>query len=142
MVPPVGVDHDELVKVAEKHFSSLPSSDALPTLFPCRYTGSDMRVRDDSMPFAHIALAVEVSHSSAVVVGGGGGGGVRDDSMPFAHSALAVEVSHSSTLVVGRGSYLGSGIVGVVGRGFTTLADPVCHVLSALVGGIDHIVFE
>ena len=26
---------------------------------PCRYTGSDVRVRDDDMPFCHIALAVE-----------------------------------------------------------------------------------
>lgn len=30
-----------------------------PTLAPCRYTGSDIRVRDDDMPFAHIAIAVE-----------------------------------------------------------------------------------
>ena len=25
----------------------------------CRYTGSDVRVRDDSMPLAHVAIAVE-----------------------------------------------------------------------------------
>jgi len=55
-----GVDHDELVKLAERHFSSFPSSpDSLPSLSACRYTGSDMRVRNDDMPFAHIALAVE-----------------------------------------------------------------------------------
>lgn len=66
-----GVDHDELVKLAERHFSSFPSSpDSLPSLSACRYTGSDMRVRNDDMPFAHIALAVEVG-------GWGGGRGQR-----------------------------------------------------------------
>merc|ERR1712154_85816 len=25
----------------------------------CRYTGSDVRVRDDTMPLAHVAIAVE-----------------------------------------------------------------------------------
>ena len=25
----------------------------------CRYTGSDVRVRDDGMPLAHVAIAVE-----------------------------------------------------------------------------------
>ena len=61
--PPLlaGVDHNELVKLAEKHFSSLPSSPStLPALTPCRYTGCEMRVRDDDMPFAHIVMAVEV----------------------------------------------------------------------------------
>lgn len=67
-----GVDHDELVKLAERHFSSFPSSpDSLPSLSACRYTGSDMRVRNDDMPFAHIALAVEV--------GGWGGGRDREE---------------------------------------------------------------
>lgn len=56
-----GVDHDNLVKLAESHFNSLPgSTSSLPTLTPCRYTGSEMRYRNDDMPFAHIALAVEV----------------------------------------------------------------------------------
>lgn len=54
-----GVDHDEVVKLAEKHFSSLPSNSDLPPVSPCRFTGSEMRVRDDNMPFAHVAIAVE-----------------------------------------------------------------------------------
>jgi processing peptidase subunit beta len=54
-----GVDHDELVKLAEKQFSSIPSTTDLPKATPCRFTGSEMRQRDDSMPFAHVALAVE-----------------------------------------------------------------------------------
>jgi len=55
-----GVDHDELVKLAEQNFTSLPttvSEDGKITT--CRYTGSEVRARDDDIPFAHIALAVE-----------------------------------------------------------------------------------
>ncbi|XP_022659024.1 mitochondrial-processing peptidase subunit beta-like [Varroa jacobsoni] len=56
-----GVDHDELVKIAEQTFGKVSNSmdSQCPTLAPCRYTGSDIRVRDDDMPFAHIAIAVE-----------------------------------------------------------------------------------
>lgn len=55
-----GVDHQKLVDLANKHFSGLKHSTAeIPELAPCRYTGSEIRVRDDSMPLAHIAIAVE-----------------------------------------------------------------------------------
>lgn len=58
-----GVDHDSLVKLAKEHFGSVKPVNAdvsgvSPDAF-CRYTGSDVRVRDDSMPLAHVALAVE-----------------------------------------------------------------------------------
>ncbi|KAK7001258.1 hypothetical protein SK128_005122 [Halocaridina rubra] len=56
-----GVDHGSLVKLAENHFKGLGSAytgDA-PEVAPCRFTGSEIRVRDDSMPLAHIAIAVE-----------------------------------------------------------------------------------
>jgi processing peptidase subunit beta len=33
----------------------------VPLDLTCRYTGSDVRVRDDGMPLAHVALAVEGS---------------------------------------------------------------------------------
>ena len=56
----VGVNHDELVQFAEKHFSSLPTTYDLPKLDPCRYTGCCMTLRDDDMPYAHITMAVEV----------------------------------------------------------------------------------
>jgi hypothetical protein len=37
-----------------------PHYDAIPDeKLSCRYTGSEIRVRDDSMPLAHIAIAVE-----------------------------------------------------------------------------------
>jgi mitochondrial-processing peptidase subunit beta len=59
-----GVDHSELVKLAEKHFSSLPVS---PKPIPLgrlahpktTFVGSEVRVSDDDMPTAHIAIAVE-----------------------------------------------------------------------------------
>ncbi|CAB3386497.1 Hypothetical predicted protein [Cloeon dipterum] len=57
-----GISHGELVKLAEKHFPSAKSSGEsteIPILPNCRFTGSEIRVRDDSMPLAHIAVAVE-----------------------------------------------------------------------------------
>ena len=56
-----GVNHEELCSLAESKFTRLPATpNPVPTLSPCRYTGSDMRARDDDMPFAHVAFAVEV----------------------------------------------------------------------------------
>ncbi|KAJ2557343.1 Mitochondrial-processing peptidase subunit beta [Coemansia sp. RSA 1933] len=59
-----GVKHDDLVKLAEKHFGSLKTSDSPVALAthkgqPPRFWGSDLRVRNDDIPQAHIALAVE-----------------------------------------------------------------------------------
>lgn len=56
-----GVNHDELVKLAEQTFGKIGNNmnDDPAFLQPCRYTGSDVRVRDDDMPFAHVAIAVE-----------------------------------------------------------------------------------
>eukprot|EP01113_Clastostelium_recurvatum_P047190 TRINITY_DN836_c0_g1_i1.p1 TRINITY_DN836_c0_g1~~TRINITY_DN836_c0_g1_i1.p1 ORF type:complete len:468 (-),score=135.81 TRINITY_DN836_c0_g1_i1:44-1447(-) len=53
------VKHEELVELAKKSFASLPahekhSFDHLP-----EFTGSEIRVRNDELPLAHIALAVE-----------------------------------------------------------------------------------
>lgn len=37
------VNHDDLVKLAEKSFSAVPGSPAtLPEVSPCRYTGSEV----------------------------------------------------------------------------------------------------
>lgn len=59
-----GVDHDALVKLAEKHFSSLPvSSNPIPlgkqSSPKTKFVGSEVRIRDDSQPAVHFALAVE-----------------------------------------------------------------------------------
>ncbi|XP_050719382.1 mitochondrial-processing peptidase subunit beta-like [Eriocheir sinensis] len=56
-----GVDHGSLVKLAEDHFKGLGVTyeGQTPEVAPCRFTGADIRVRDDAMPLAHIAIAVE-----------------------------------------------------------------------------------
>ncbi|ANB13070.1 Mas1p [Sugiyamaella lignohabitans] len=67
------VDHDALVKLAEKHFAGLPTSGKISAPgtgskaandIP-KFVGSEVRIRDDTLPVAHIAIAVEgVSWSS------------------------------------------------------------------------------
>jgi len=56
-----GVNHDELVGLANKNFGSMSAGydGEIPVLPNCRFTGSEIRVRDDAMPLAHVALAVE-----------------------------------------------------------------------------------
>lgn len=57
-----GVDHNQLIELAGKHFGQMegPNYDVIPEYIKhCRYTGSEIRVRDDSIPLAHIAIAVE-----------------------------------------------------------------------------------
>jgi len=66
-----GVSHDELVKLAEKHLSTLPTSsnplplgERAPTAKPT-FVGSEVRLRDDTLPTCNLAIAVEgVSWSS------------------------------------------------------------------------------
>jgi len=59
-----GVDHNQLVDLAKHHLGGTDSGFVgevpdLPELNACRFTGSEVRLRDDSMPLAHIAIAVE-----------------------------------------------------------------------------------
>lgn len=56
-----GVNHKELVSLAEKQLGKLDNTfdGQAPSLSPCRFTGSEVRVRDDSLPLAHVAIAVE-----------------------------------------------------------------------------------
>jgi len=60
-----GVDHDELVDLANEHFGGLsPELNESEGAKQCRYTGSELRDRDDNMPVAHVAFAVEsVGHT-------------------------------------------------------------------------------
>ena len=56
------VDHSQLVQLAEGAFGSLPKTPEGGLVVPedpATYVGSDVRVRMDDMPLAHIALAVE-----------------------------------------------------------------------------------
>ncbi|GAA5812378.1 hypothetical protein MFLAVUS_005830 [Mucor flavus] len=52
------IDHDTLVRLAEKNFGSLQSAPAVASKKPV-FTGSEIRLRDDVLPVARIALAVE-----------------------------------------------------------------------------------
>lgn len=56
-----GIDHETLCNLTKEHFGKINNEYAneIPMDKPCRYTGSDVRVRDDSMPLAHVAIAVE-----------------------------------------------------------------------------------
>ncbi|KAJ3182381.1 55 kDa erythrocyte membrane protein [Geranomyces variabilis] len=57
-----GVEHDALVKLAEKHFGSLAVGTATSgpgKQLKAKFFGSDLRARFDDHPTAHIALAVE-----------------------------------------------------------------------------------
>ncbi|EAU39269.1 mitochondrial processing peptidase beta subunit [Aspergillus terreus NIH2624] len=62
-----GIPHEQLVRLAEEHFGTLPSkpptSAALTLAAEQKRTpefiGSEVRLRDDTIPTAHIALAVE-----------------------------------------------------------------------------------
>ncbi len=59
-----GVSHNELVELAKKHFSALPVS-AIPIPLgrlshpKTAFVGSEVRIRDDTIPTANIAIAVE-----------------------------------------------------------------------------------
>lgn len=59
-----GVPHQELVQLAEQYFGNLPSSGTAASIGSPRgeapqFVGSEIRLRDDTMPTANIALAVE-----------------------------------------------------------------------------------
>jgi processing peptidase subunit beta len=58
-----GVPHQQLVELAEKYFSNLPSAQTGNVAPPIKETpdfvGSEVRIRDDTMHSAHIAIAVE-----------------------------------------------------------------------------------
>lgn len=59
-----GVSHQQLVELAEKYFSNLPTSPNPVDIGSSRgaspkFTGSEVRIRDDTIPTANIAIAVE-----------------------------------------------------------------------------------
>ena len=58
------VEHGELVGLAEKLFSSVPSEPPAgeePYMEPARFTGSDLLTRFDDMPLAHVALGYQTA---------------------------------------------------------------------------------
>jgi len=56
-----GINHSELVNLANQHFGGITDKyeGSVPVMTNCRFTGSEIRHREDWMPFAHIAIAVE-----------------------------------------------------------------------------------
>ncbi|KAL0978579.1 hypothetical protein UPYG_G00172480 [Umbra pygmaea] len=63
-----GVTHEELVGLAKQHLGGVSfeyENDAVPVLAPCRFSGSEIRMRDDDMPLAHIAIAVEGANAAS-----------------------------------------------------------------------------
>ncbi|RFU33246.1 hypothetical protein B7463_g3064, partial [Scytalidium lignicola] len=55
-----GVPHAQLVELAEKHFSNLPAGTSqIAAKAKPDFVGSEVRIRDDTIPTANIAIAVE-----------------------------------------------------------------------------------
>lgn len=55
-----GVPHAQLVELAEKHFSGLATESSAPAIKrKPEFIGSEVRIRDDTIPTANIAIAVE-----------------------------------------------------------------------------------
>eukprot|EP00095_Tigriopus_kingsejongensis_P006311 maker-scaffold61_size441589-snap-gene-3.31 protein:Tk06311 transcript:maker-scaffold61_size441589-snap-gene-3.31-mRNA-1 annotation:"mitochondrial-processing peptidase subunit beta-like isoform 2" len=56
-----GVNHEDLCKLSTEHFGKIGKDykAEIPLDLHCRYTGSEVLARDDAMPLAHVALAVE-----------------------------------------------------------------------------------
>jgi len=53
----VGVEHDTLVKAAKDGgFANLSSQNNAQLTYPVRYTGSEVRFRDDDIPMAYVAI--------------------------------------------------------------------------------------
>jgi len=54
-----GVDHDKLCEMGERVFKGLRSQSRVPAPPSTEFTGSEVRIRDDTMRDAHLAFAVE-----------------------------------------------------------------------------------
>jgi len=56
------IEHDDLVGLSEKLLGSVPSAGPKePVMEPAFFTGSDIRVRYDDMPLAHVALSFPIA---------------------------------------------------------------------------------
>jgi len=54
-----GVDHEQLVRLANERFPNLSPKDNMQDIDPCGFTGSEVKIPDDRMPLTHLAIAVE-----------------------------------------------------------------------------------
>jgi processing peptidase subunit beta len=55
------IKHEDLVKYAEDFFGGVPQPSHKVTMEPARFLGSDIRVRYDDMPLAHVAFGFPVN---------------------------------------------------------------------------------
>jgi len=119
-----GVDHNQLVELALKHLGGADSGfvGEIPELNTCRFTGSEIKLRDDSMPLAHVALAVE------------GVGWADPDNIPLMIASTIVG-SWDRTLGCGpnTGSNLGR-MVGQLGCGHSFQSFNTCYTDTGLWG--------
>ena len=55
------IDHNQLTELADKAFGSLPASSSSPSavMEPARFTGAEIRIRQDDDALAHVAIAFE-----------------------------------------------------------------------------------
>uniref|UniRef100_A0A8C4HPW8 Ubiquinol-cytochrome c reductase core protein 1 n=1 Tax=Dicentrarchus labrax TaxID=13489 RepID=A0A8C4HPW8_DICLA len=108
-----GVNHEELVGLAKSHFSGLSfeyEGDAIPLLSPCRFTGSEIRMRDDALPLAHVAIAVE------------GASAASPDIVPL---MVANSIIGSFDLTYGGGKHLSSRLARLA------VEEKLCHSFQA-----------
>ncbi|XP_054162959.1 mitochondrial-processing peptidase subunit beta-like [Oppia nitens] len=55
-----GVNHEEFVGLCDKYLGNANQEvDAASVLKPCQFIGGDVRLKDDSMPLTHVAIALE-----------------------------------------------------------------------------------
>uniref|UniRef100_T1JF64 Mitochondrial-processing peptidase subunit beta n=1 Tax=Strigamia maritima TaxID=126957 RepID=T1JF64_STRMM len=103
-----GVRHEELVELGNQHFNKITQTyeGAVPILIPTRFTGSEMRHRDDWMPFANIALAVE------------GAGWISPDCIPL---MVASSMVSNWDQTYGGGQNLSSNVASIVAK------NKACH---------------
>lgn len=99
-----GIPHEQLVELAEKHFSGLKPSENPMTIGTPRgakpeFIGSEIRMRDDTMPTAHIAIAVE---------------GVSWKDPDFYAGLVASSIVGNWDRSMGNANYLGSKLSSVV----------------------------
>lgn len=92
-----GVDHDQLCALGEQLFTHLPKASSTtkkqPSYKPADFVGSEVRIRDDTMSQAHIAVAV------------GGVGWNHPDHIPL---LVAQTIAGSWDRSLGNGTHLGS----------------------------------
>lgn len=56
-----GTSHNQLAELVDKHFAKVDNTiDGAPVEWtPCRYTGAEVRWRQDDLPYAHFAIGVQ-----------------------------------------------------------------------------------